>query len=535
MSNPRSSTPTWADRAKECAKRTDEKNKEKEKATKAAAQGKKSDESKRKEEDTNQQKSNKSNRRDYRYMDAGTIFIAEHFEEAGDQTDEKPKTERSTQRSPGENQGGLGQQASPGGIDEADGVNEHGITTCKSHARIVIKDRKWIVLFTHIQHYVCIPLFTYNRGGAKNRPDENDHVSVFDHRGDPRKFIQQSKWKPLETQMNSLAFILSSNAAARVTYPLSRPKNLFIEVLGHLLPESTERLRDLFVLKNELALDDYESDVLEAKHKDQTWTSAPPLPISISTTQANDNPPPAPTTASAPTVLFPLHRSSESGPWGGRTWGPSTNSPIDKTRPAKGIDWENLGKKRRSERTEGSKPKEAEEEVEEGEGGHSRESDDQQAGSDLPPPPASEPDDSSSRAMRRVARAPWQPLFKDPLVGKKSQWKPTGKIPKKRKVEHDANANANANGGGGGDDDEKGVDQPPLQAKSKRKSTKRKVDKADDQVIEQQKSQKKKRKVEGYLDGHDREGEVDGHQQPAEKRGLRRSGRKRVKVGGYAE
>jgi hypothetical protein len=240
-----------------------------------------------------------------RELTPGSIFIAEHYEEAADRLDKRPTGRRrsrgysaATERWELEEQ-----QLSCEEIEEADAVDGFGVTTCKSHTPIVIKGRKFIVLFVHFYHYVCIPLYTYNRRGAQGRIDESHHVSVFDCRFPSLSQQAQSQWTSLQTaRMKAAAYRMSLNAAARITCPVSRPKNLPIEVLGHLDPESTERLKHLFVVLNDLAATTQEKQKLEAKHRDPTWT--------LAAARDEGKPPSGPATAPSSVGLIP-----SSSPW----------------------------------------------------------------------------------------------------------------------------------------------------------------------------------------------------------------------------
>jgi hypothetical protein len=296
--------------------------------------------------------SRKEDRTECRTLQPGIIFIAEHYEGAGEQVDNKISPEEQ-------------QQVTPEEIAEADGVNEHDITTCQSHAQIVIKDRKFIVLSVHYQNYICIPLFTYQRKGIVGEPDQDDHVSVFDHRIPRTSLQQQSKWKTLQTkQMTPQSHRLSHNAAARVTFPLSRPKNLPIEILGNLHPDSTDRLRDLFVLLDDLALNDHAKQKLETKHGNSTWTGSIPaaaaaaVPTPISTAVANNGAAaagPGPATASPSFSSFgslsgsisppPVERTTHDLPLPqGRQWS-ATSSVGSHSSFSQDVDWGDFGER----------------------------------------------------------------------------------------------------------------------------------------------------------------------------------------------
>ena len=310
-------------------------------------------------------------RSEHRNLDPGSIFIAEHYEGANnDRLDRR--------------------------FDRVDGVTGDGITTCKSHDPIVIKDRKFIVLLVYMHQYVCIPLFTYNKDGAITRADGDDHVSVFDRRGPASKYIQQSQWKPLQAvDMTQESHRLAYNAAARITFPLSRAKNLPIEVLGHLDAESTERLKDLFIVLNGLAQTVSEEERLEARHRDPTWTRTPRR----STTDDN-NPQPSPGTT--PASFRP--RSPEERSQDPLSKTREDNSPhLSGTKPSKRVDWTGLGQKR----------------AEAAHTSHDSRGSDGRSRSD--PPRRSSGQKDSWRALRRIGKAWWPRMEKAnpglPVIG----------------------------------------------------------------------------------------------------------------------
>lgn len=359
----------------------------------------------------------------------GAIFIAEHFEAAGDRTRERNAEER--QRS--------------------------GITECISHSQVIIKDRKFIVLVVFGHHYICVPLFTYNGTGSRGRSDEDEHVSLHDHRHESSKYRIQSKWQPLMTcYMTHKAYLLALDATVRLTFPLSRPKNLPVEYLGNLDEESTLRLNELYRVVNGYVADPAEANRLTERLQDPSYRAAPQIPT-INTTLANaaaspysTNPQPAPASAPSAFTTFgqpaPFSSSTPSSSHPNLPAWPSTpttsryappqqwgnDSPFaggnNTTRPP--VNWTAFGKGRREGGGGGAAARTRDPDPETGED-TSRESDDQ----DLPDataaaaPPSSDtwdtPDPWKStttprgnrgrggggpggRALKRVMR-PWKP------------------------------------------------------------------------------------------------------------------------------
>jgi hypothetical protein len=266
----------------------------------------------------------KSNKRAIPNLAVGSIFFGTHCEWAGD------RSNHSTTR----------------GAPSTD-----GITRCASHPPIIIKDRKFIVLSKHFHHYHCIPLYTYQTQGAIGRSDEADHVSVFDHRRNqltPAQLeslnqepsVQQSHWKPLHTHgMRKSAYYLSPYAVARLTYPVSWPKNIEVEHLGFLDGESFQRLNELYRLFHHGVPDGDERIRLEAKLKDPNWTGEAPPPMP----EEDPFEPDSPTTPG----FSPSRPRSPNPP-------PATRAPrrdrasftLSGPRPFKTTDWADLGKKR---------------------------------------------------------------------------------------------------------------------------------------------------------------------------------------------
>lgn len=267
--------------------------------------------------------SNKANRSEYRDLPIGSIFIAEHYEELGERLEHKRPSDQDPLQS-----------ATPEEIESADGLDANQVTTCRSHAQIVIKDRKFLVLSSHYQHYVCIPLFTYRRRGLSTRLDQDAHISVLDHRGPAEKYLQQSKWKPLHTgHMTAEAYRLSGITAARMTFPLSRPKNLPVEFLGCLDVDSTLRFQDLYILLNDLASSPIEKSILQARHLDSTWTGMPQSPP----------PPPSSLSVSTTTAQSGLVLGSAQSPFSTSSGG---NRKSPKSDPSRVLDWDKVGQDR---------------------------------------------------------------------------------------------------------------------------------------------------------------------------------------------
>lgn len=382
----------------------------------------------------------KSNRSENRRLEPGSIFIAEHYEGAGGDSNFGPIRK--------------------------DGVTADGITTCASHRPIIIKDRKFIVLFVHTYQYICIPLFTYQKDGANRRRDEEEHVSVDDCRIHTPQMIQQSQWKPLRTlYMTPEAHPLAANTAARVTFPISRAKNLPIEVLGALDYESLERLKELYIIFNDLAPNREEKTRLENKHRDPTWTGVPSamtmtavpatttnpvmttIPGWTTTPAANENlhPPPGLGLPTASTSFGSVSPAAHSQRTYGTNWRAHSSSQSGSYQLS-GPDWGRLGQHRAgaASRSQGSQSEGA------GEGGgDSQGSDQQPGGGELPP--------SFFYAQRRARRS-WRPLMDKIGVKASARSGDGGSAKKKRKAD---------------DGGEKRYDQPEGQVRrSSRKRTK---------------------------------------------------------------
>ncbi|KAI9808879.1 MAG: hypothetical protein M1827_007154 [Pycnora praestabilis] len=119
-------------------------------------------------------------------------------------------------------------------------------TETRCYGVIESKFRKFIVIGLLADHYIAIPVYSYQGTGIaeKSRPDE--FVSVRDHRI-KEKHPAQSKHQPLKTEvMNSFVDPIHPLAVAHITYSVSRSYSYEIIQEGRLTKAATKQLVDLF-------------------------------------------------------------------------------------------------------------------------------------------------------------------------------------------------------------------------------------------------------------------------------------------------
>lgn len=112
------------------------------------------------------------------------------------------------------------------------------------HNPICKKARFFIVLAGHAMSYVCLPVFTHNGNGTRNKPRPEEFVSIQDHRA-VIEVQPQSSHQPLMTlEMSGME--LKAASVVHLAYPTSRSYDLPVEVIGRLTPTSTNQCIQLF-------------------------------------------------------------------------------------------------------------------------------------------------------------------------------------------------------------------------------------------------------------------------------------------------
>ncbi|ERF74543.1 hypothetical protein EPUS_00673 [Endocarpon pusillum Z07020] len=112
------------------------------------------------------------------------------------------------------------------------------------HNPICKKARFFIVLAGHAMSYVCLPIFTHNGNGTRNKPRPEEFVSIRDHRA-TIEVQPQSGHEPLMTlEMSGME--LKASSVVHLAYPTSRSYELPVEVIGRLTATSTNRCIQLF-------------------------------------------------------------------------------------------------------------------------------------------------------------------------------------------------------------------------------------------------------------------------------------------------
>ncbi|KAF7503011.1 hypothetical protein GJ744_004718 [Endocarpon pusillum] len=112
------------------------------------------------------------------------------------------------------------------------------------HNPICKKARFFIVLAGHATSYICLPIFTHNGNGTRNKSRPEEFVSIRDHRA-TIEVQPQSAHEPLMTlEMSGME--LKASSVVHLAYPTSRSYELPVEVIGRLTPTSTNRCIRLF-------------------------------------------------------------------------------------------------------------------------------------------------------------------------------------------------------------------------------------------------------------------------------------------------
>jgi hypothetical protein len=107
------------------------------------------------------------------------------------------------------------------------------------------KPRPFIILATHAQSFMCLPIFSFKGKGAKNKPKPEEYVSIRDHRATDI-VPAQSIHEPLVTLTMS-GPELTPASVVHVTYPVSRNLDTAVTIIGQLTLSSTNHLIRLFL------------------------------------------------------------------------------------------------------------------------------------------------------------------------------------------------------------------------------------------------------------------------------------------------
>ncbi len=106
------------------------------------------------------------------------------------------------------------------------------------------KRRPFIVLVSHAQSYISLPVFSHRGNGLIHKPNAEEYVSLRDHRS-TTDVPRQSSHDPLVTLEMSGPEITPASATY-FTYPISRKKSVPVTVVGRLTVRSTNHLIRLF-------------------------------------------------------------------------------------------------------------------------------------------------------------------------------------------------------------------------------------------------------------------------------------------------
>ncbi|CAF9931412.1 MAG: hypothetical protein HETSPECPRED_007862 [Heterodermia speciosa] len=108
------------------------------------------------------------------------------------------------------------------------------------------KERKMIIVACYERHYICIPLYSHEGYGLKNK-NESEYISVSDHRSTLKDFKPLSKHGALATEyLHEGIEPYLPMTAAHITYPVSRNYELAVVHEGNLKKEDLRHLVKLF-------------------------------------------------------------------------------------------------------------------------------------------------------------------------------------------------------------------------------------------------------------------------------------------------
>ena len=122
--------------------------------------------------------------------------------------------------------------------------------TCATNAGAVYSKVRWmIVVAVYRTHYNAIPLYTHNKSGLENKPEEvkEEYASVHDSRVRRSGFENQSPDNPvLDASMFANTTILHGKTVAHLTAPLQRKFGLYVEEQGRLSKKSAQDLVNMY-------------------------------------------------------------------------------------------------------------------------------------------------------------------------------------------------------------------------------------------------------------------------------------------------
>lgn len=130
------------------------------------------------------------------------------------------------------------------GMSNTCSTTSKGYTHSSHFGAIYSENRPMIVVATYSQHYLAIPLFTYNGNGLARKEDPGEYASIEDHRAPSS--LRQAPYLLSTGQLKSGVPFFSPNCNAHLAYPVSRLYKLPVRHLGRLGAEDTKLLVTLF-------------------------------------------------------------------------------------------------------------------------------------------------------------------------------------------------------------------------------------------------------------------------------------------------
>lgn len=113
------------------------------------------------------------------------------------------------------------------------------------------ENRFFIVVEQYSNHYLAVPLFTYQGTGLRREHDAKEYASIEDHRY-PGSSMKAAPYLLTTSEMQPTAKPMKPESVAHFTYPVSRKYNLHVSYQGRLQPEDTKLLVKLFKRRGSL-------------------------------------------------------------------------------------------------------------------------------------------------------------------------------------------------------------------------------------------------------------------------------------------
>jgi hypothetical protein len=123
-------------------------------------------------------------------------------------------------------------------------MNDKSIIRVPGQKPICKKARFFVVLAAHSLNYICVPVFSHNGNGTRNKHRPEEFVTIRDHRASIEA-PQQTIHEPLVTKEMS-GMVLIPESVVHLAYPVSRSHGIPVTGIGRLTPASTALCIKLF-------------------------------------------------------------------------------------------------------------------------------------------------------------------------------------------------------------------------------------------------------------------------------------------------